>query len=116
MTTINNQNTVGTQQEMRRRLLHHVVQDLDESVIRTAVDGLSDLLSLPLCDEMVEELLSPIFNWSDFWPQYMAKQILGLPPDDEYGWEELLERFEAREGVESRSDQADEPNWTVEGF
>lgn len=80
----------------RRRLLHHVSTHLSDSQNVTAADAFEDLLA-DAYGEMVEELLLPIFNWSDFWPKRLAAEILGLPTDDEYEWEELVDAFEARE-------------------
>ena len=83
------------QRDLQRQLLAHVVQGLNEAATRTASDAFSELL----CDaheEMAKELLAPIFEWSDFWPQRIAAELLGLP-DDEYTSEELLREFEQRE-------------------
>ena len=99
---------------MRNRVIGHVKQNLTEWMVHTAADALHDLLSDAFDDlltnaheEMVEDLLLPIFNWSDYWPKRIAADILGLPNDDEeYEWEELLENFEAqeqREGTANRS-------------
>jgi len=80
------------QQELRKRLLSYVVRNLNEHVIHTAADALRDLLiDFP---EVSEELLGPIFKRSEFWPNTMAKEALGLPSHDEYETEELLRKFE----------------------
>ena len=96
------------EQARRHRLLHHVKQHLSDSEIETATDALRDLLT-DADGEMVEELLLPIFKWSDFWPKRLATEILGLPTDDEYEWEELVDAFEAR-------DRQDRPNWLKERY
>lgn len=96
------------EEALRHRLLRHVKQHLSDSEIVTATDAFSDLLA-DAHGEMVEELLLPIFNLSDFWPKRLATEILGLPTDEEYDWEELVDAFEAR-------DRQDRPNWLKEGF
>ena len=97
--------------DLKRQLLAHVVQSLNPAATRSASDALSELL----CDaheEMAKELLAPIFDWSDFWPQQIAAELLGLP-DDEYTSEELLKEFEKRELADSQNKPA---NWSQEGF
>ena len=82
--------------DLKRQLLAHVVQSLNPAATRSASDALSELL----CDapeEMAKQLLAPIFEWSDFWPQQIAAELLGLSTDDEYTSEELLKEFEKRE-------------------
>ena len=96
------------EQARRHCLLHHVKQHLSDSEIVTATDAFSDLLT-DADEGVVEELLLPIFNLSDFWPKRLATEILGLPTDEEYDWEELVDAFEARE-------RQDRPNWLKEGF
>ena len=96
------------EEALRHRLLHQVKVHLSDSEIDTAADALRDLLT-DADEGMVEELLLPIFNWSDFWPKRLATEILGLPTDEEYDWEELVDAFEARE-------RQDRPNWLKEGF
>ena len=84
------------QRDLQRQLLAHVVQSLNPAATRSASDALSELL----CDaheEMAKELLAPIFEWSDFWPQTIAAELLGLSTDEEYTSEELLKEFEKRE-------------------
>lgn len=85
--------------EMRRRLMRHVLDNWSESIAVTAKDGFGDLLA-DAHEEMAEELLWPIFSWSNYWPERMAAEILDLSTDDEYECSELLELFEARERKE----------------
>ena len=102
------------EQELRHRLLGYVKQHLTDSMVNTAADAFQDLLA-DAHEEMIEELLRPIFDWSDFWPKRLATEILNLPTDEEYEWEELLEGFETREQQEN-SKGSEQPNWTKEGF
>ena len=98
--------------DLQRQLLAHVVQSLNPAATRSASDALSELL----CDaheEMAKQLLAPIFEWSDFWPQRIAAELLGLSTDDEYTSEELLKEFEKRELADSQNKPA---NWSQEGF
>ena len=85
--------------EMRRQVLMRVVKSLDDASIRTASDALRDLLE-DASEEMAMELLGPIFEWSEFWPQQIAAELLGLP-DDEYTCAELLDEFEQRKDRET---------------
>lgn len=105
-----NSETVPTQREMeserdlriKRGLFLYVMASLDRVAIRTACDALSDLL----CDadeQMEDELLWPIFEWSDFWPQRLGAHVLGLPTDEGYTCEELLREFQQREEVDSKA-------------
>ena len=84
------------EQVRRHRLLRHVKTHLGADQVETAVNGYRELLE-DAHEEMVEEMLLPIFNWSDWWPKRLAAEMLGLPTD-EYDWEELVDAFEAREG------------------
>ncbi len=100
------------EQELRNRVLGHVKQKLTDSAVHTAGDAFHDLLA-NAHDEMVEDLLRPIFDWSDYWPKRLAAEMLNLPADEEFGWEELLDHFEAQEHRESvgkpeRTDEAKE--------
>lgn len=98
----------------RRRLLHHVSTHLSDSAIVTATDAFSDLLA-DAPGEMVEELLLPIFDWSDWWPKRLAAEMLGLSTDDEYEWEELVDAFEARERQDLPK-QSEQAKWLKEGL
>ena len=102
------------EQEMRHRLLGHVKQHLTDSMVNTAADAFQEILE-DAHEEMVEELLRPIFNRSEFWPKRLATEILDLPTDEEYEWEELLEGFESQEQQEN-SNGSEQPNWMKEGF
>ena len=82
--------------DLKRQLLAHVVQGLNEAATRTASDAFSELLC-EAHEEMAKELLTPIFELSDFWPQRIAAELLGLSTDEEYTSEELLREFEKRE-------------------
>ena len=100
--------------DLQRQLLAHVVQSLNEAATRTASDALSDML----CDapeEMAQELLAPIFEWSDFWPQRIAAELLGLSTDEEYTSEELLREFEKRELADAET-HGEPGDWSQEGF
>ncbi len=78
--------------ELRQRLLPCVVNNLNEHVIHTALDAVRELLTdVP---EVAEQVLRPIFEWSEFWPNAMAREALGLPMDQDFETNELLERFE----------------------
>ena len=107
-------NSMAREQAMRHRLLGHVNLHLDDSVIHIAAEAFEELLA-DGHEEMCEELLLPIFKWSDFWPKRLATEILGLSTDEEYDWEELLEGFEARERRMS-SEQPEKSHWKEEGF
>ena len=85
--------------EIRRRLLQHIVRHWDDSIEDTAEDGFSELLH-DAHEELLEELLAPLFANSTFWPQRMAAEILKLPTEDEYELADLLERFENLEREE----------------
>ena len=99
---------------LRKRLLARLVQYRTEEGVRIASDALSDLL-YDADDEMAHDLLEPVFDYSNFWPEQLAKQVLGLDDDHEYSCDELLAEFERRElgnaGVEGVSDA-----WIKEGF
>jgi len=81
---------------LRKRLLARIVQYRSVEVLRIASDALSDLLC-DAADEMAHELLEPIFDYSDFWPDQLAKQVLGLDDDPVYTSDELLAECERRE-------------------
>ena len=98
--------------DLKRQLLAHVVQSLNRVGTHTASDALSELLC-EAHEEMAKELLTPIFELSDFWPQRIAAEILGLSTDEEYTHEELLREFEQRELADSQNKPA---NWSQEGF
>ena len=58
----------GCASEAKRRLLRYVAQQFTENTCSTAADAMSGLLSdAPV--EVTEELLRPIFELSDFWPE-----------------------------------------------
>ena len=103
--------TFEEEHELRKRLLPHVVNNLNEHVIHTAVDALRDLLTdVP---EIAEEVLGPIFERSEFWPNAIAKEALGLPMSDDFDTDELLERFELPEKTVKDTPKVD---WIEEGF
>jgi len=81
---------------LRKRLLARVVQHRTEDVVHIAADALSDLLC-DADDELTYVLLEPIFEYSNYWPDQMAKQVLELDDDQEYTCDELLAEFERRE-------------------
>ena len=85
-----------TESALRKRLLARILKYRSVEVLRIACDALSDLLC-DADDEMAHDLLEPIFDYSDFWPDQLAKQVLGLDDDQEYSCEELLAEFERRE-------------------
>jgi hypothetical protein len=88
--------------KIKRDLFLYVMASLDRDAIRTACDALSDLLC-NADEQMEDELLWPIFEWSDFWPQRIGAQVLGLPTDEGYTCEELLREFQQREQVEAKA-------------
>lgn len=96
---------------MQQQLLPHVVNNLNEPVINTAVDALKDLLTD--APEIAEELLRPIVQCSIFWINVMAKEALGLPINQEFDTGELIERFELREKMIKDTSKVD---WLREGF
>lgn len=99
---------------LRKRLLARIVQHRSVEVLHIASDALSDLLC-DADDEMAHDLLEPIFDYSDFWPDQLAKQVLGLDDDQVYTCEELLAEFEQRElGKAGTEDVCDA--WVKEGF
>lgn len=101
--------------ELRKRLLARVVQHMTEDVIRIAASAISDLL-LDAHDELAHDLLAPLFERSEYWPEQMAKQVLNLDEDYEYSCDELLAEFERREmGTMQDEDGADDA-WIKEGF
>lgn len=104
----------GRQPDVKRQLLSHVIMRLNDVAQSTASDALHDLL-VDAHEGMAEELLEPIFEWSDFWAQRIAAETLELPTDDEYTCEELLRRFEQRERDEAVA-QKNTVNWQEEGF
>jgi len=73
----------------KRRLLRFVAHDFTENTCADAVSGL--LPDEP--EDMAEDLLRPIFELSDIWPEFMAKEIFGLNEDDETNF---FEKREAR--------------------
>jgi hypothetical protein len=85
-----------------------------DAQVHTAADGFRDLLA-DTPTEMAEDLLLPIVNWSDFWPKRFAVEIVGLPEDEEYEWEELLDGFESRER-RGRPGPSEPTNWRKAGF
>lgn len=100
--------------ELRRRLLTHVVRACDETTVCSAASAMHELLANGH-DQMIEELLRPIFEWSGYWPEVMAKEILGLDADEELDLEELLLRFEEPTDM-SNAEGVDESDWVEEGF
>lgn len=101
--------------ELRRRLLHHLIANWNEDLVHTATDGFRDLL-FDAHDEMLEELLKPLIEWSDFWPHRMAAEILNLNLDDEYDSRELLDLFEGRTQRTSPDTESLKSDWKDEGF
>src|SRR5688572_28018280 len=79
--------------ELRRRLIGHLVVNWNEELVHTATDSFADLL-VDADNEMLEALLKPLVVWSDYWPQRMAAEVLGLDLDEEYDCRELFELFE----------------------
>ncbi|QDU94122.1 hypothetical protein [Lignipirellula cremea] len=99
---------------LRKRLLARIVQLRTKVVIRIATQALSDLL-FDAHDEMAHDLLAPLFDCSEYWPEQLAKQVLGLNEDHEYSCDELLAEFERKEFDLAECEE--EPNaWTNEGF
>ncbi len=103
------------QMELRRRLMRHLIANWNEDLVHTATDGFQDLLS-DAHDELLEELLKPLFELSDFWPHRMAAEVLGLDVDEEYNCRDLLSLFEGRTEGPDSGDGATETNWKEDGF
>ena len=104
------QHGIERELELRRRLLSHITANVTEDVIEIATDGLREFLSeVP---EYAGELLAPLFELSDYWPNAMAKVALGLPANDDLDIEELLDRFEnpTKEGENKNIE------WVKDGF
>ena len=78
--------------DVSARLLRHIVANLDEELIATAMDALRHFLTC--APEYAEFVMAPMFDLSEYWPQTMAAQLLGLPLDQEYDPDELLDRLE----------------------
>tara|TARA_R110002049_G_scaffold215606_1_gene387053 strand:+ start:13193 stop:13795 length:603 start_codon:yes stop_codon:yes gene_type:complete len=78
---------------IKQRLLRFVAVNLNDVAIHTASGALSDML-YDAHEEMAVDLLEPIFERSDFWPQRIAAELLGLSTDVEYDCEELVREFE----------------------
>jgi len=98
----------------RMRLRDFIIQHRNEVILQTAVDAVSDLLT-DADMGMVTELLSFVFDYSDYWPERLAKQALCLDYDHEYSFDELLAKFEQRDlGVTGDEDASNE--WVKEGF
>jgi hypothetical protein len=68
-------NSLAREQELRHCVLAHRKLDLNDSVADSAADAYHDLLA-DAHEEMIEDLLRPVFNWSDFWPK---RPTAGLP-------------------------------------
>jgi hypothetical protein len=79
--------------EKRRRLLHCVAERLNDGVIYSAQEALRDLLNDN--PHLAKELLLPIFECSEFWPETMAKEALGIDANEDFEIEELIEKFKA---------------------
>ncbi|WP_013627477.1 hypothetical protein [Rubinisphaera brasiliensis] len=99
---------------LRKRLLTRIVKHRSEETLCIAADALSDLLC-DADDEMTHDLLEPIFEYSDYWPGQLAKQVLGLDDDQEYTCDELLAESERRE-LEEKEDEEASDAWVKEGF
>lgn len=77
--------------EKRRRLLSCVAEHLNDGVIYAAQRAMSDLLNDN--PQRAEELLLPIFERSEFWPETMAKKALGIDTNKDFDIDELMEKF-----------------------
>jgi len=98
----------------RMRLRDFIIQHRNEEILQTTLDAVGDLLA-DADMGMVTELLSFVFDYSDYWPERLAKQALCLNSDHEYSFDELLAEFEQRElGVTEYEDASNE--WVKEGF
>ncbi len=99
--------------ELRRRLLPYVAKYLNEDAIHTASDAVSDLLSdVP---EFAEDLLSLLSEWCEFFPNQIAKDVLGIQPDRSCTTEELLKRFEILESGQDEQSPV-KTRWLEEVF
>jgi hypothetical protein len=88
----------------------HVIRFDEESLGCMVADAVRDLVTFS-DEEMLEDLIWPIFYYSGYWIQRMAAEILDLPVGDEYELADLLRRLEEREGNGSVK-----PNWAEDGF
>ncbi|TWU41892.1 hypothetical protein [Novipirellula artificiosorum] len=84
---------VNNEIEKRRRLLTCVVEHLNDGVIYAAQRAMSDLLNDN--PHLAEALLLPIFECSEFWPETMAKEALGIDTNEDFDIDELMEKFRA---------------------
>ena len=84
-------NNVNIETEKRRRLLSCVAEHLNDGVIYAAQRAMSDLLNDN--PHLAEELLLPIFDCSEFWPETMAKEALRIDTNEDFDIDELLEKF-----------------------
>jgi len=103
-----------TESVLRKRLLARIIQHRTGASDRIAADAIYDLLR-DADNELTHDLLAPIFEYSDYWPGQLAKQVLGLDEDDEYTCDELLAEFERWELGEKEAQQASDA-WVKEGF
>lgn len=85
---------VVTDVQNQRTLLSLVCTNLTASAASTAAEALRDMLRS--CPFRAEELLKPIFEWSEDWSMRIAAEVLGLPADKEYTYDELFVEFEKR--------------------
>jgi len=95
---------------IRRRILTHVIRLDEESLGCMVADAVRDFVTFS-DEEMLEDLIWPIFYYSSYWIQRMAAEILDLPVEDEYELADLLRRLEER-----GDDKSAKPNWAEDGF
>lgn len=89
---------------LRKRLLARIIQHRTGASDRIAADAIYYLLR-DADNELTHDLLAPIFEYSDYWPGQLAKQVLGLDEDEEYTCDELLAEFERWELGEPDSEE-----------
>lgn len=87
--------------ERRRRLLKCVVEHLNENTIKAAQRALID--EIQIWPHLAEMVLLPIFEISDFWPEFIAKETLGIVSREDMEIDELIKKFEALDS----SDESD---------
>lgn len=96
---------------IRRAILEHVIQHDTESLQMMVGDAARDFVSFA-DNEMLEDLIWPIFYYSGYWIQRISAQILGLPEEEEHDLQKLLDLFEDRK----RNRASGTSSWLKDGF
>lgn len=67
-------------EDVKRRLLAKVLDSWNEEASGAAIDALRDLVAdLP---DVAKELMKVVWDWSDYWPEQIARSAYHLPSDD----------------------------------